>query len=352
MLPDSTQVIPTTSVPSDTPTASSTPPPTPSAVYLVGNVTTTLSVTASPSPTVPPADLILNQIQPIEPPTLVNDWRPPLYPIPWAPTPYDHFLFARPIAANEVNAPVPDYRYGGIFFGDLIHTGIDIPAPPGTEVLAVGPGKVVWSGYGLYYSYQRDDDPYGLAVAIQHDFGYQGQRLYTIYAHLQSSNVLVGQRVVTGTPLGLVGNTGHSTGPHLHFEVRVGENAYFNTRNPELWLVPPQGWGILVGRVMNTYAQLIPGQIVYLVNLETEEVWWVNSYGSNTTNSDPYYQENLVISDLPAGKYSLRIPYVGINYRAEIEIVAGHVAYFTFQGRYGMDLSLPPTPKVDFTPEP
>jgi hypothetical protein len=46
----------------------------------------------------------------------VSGWRPPLYPIPWAMSAYDHFYFARPIAADQVNWPLADYRYGGIFF--------------------------------------------------------------------------------------------------------------------------------------------------------------------------------------------------------------------------------------------
>ena len=79
-------------------------------------------------------------------PAPVSAWRPPLYPIPWAPTPYDHFYFARPIAADEVNWPLWDYRYGGTFFENVVHTGVDIPAPQGTPVLAAGSGKVIQAG--------------------------------------------------------------------------------------------------------------------------------------------------------------------------------------------------------------
>lgn len=304
------------------------------------------------SPTLPPADVLLNlNITPI-PIERVAGWRPPLFPIPWAPTPQDHFLFGHPFSAENYVPPMADYRYGGVFFGDNVHTGVDIAAPPGTDVLAVGSGKVIWSGYGLYYGYQRLDDPYGLAVAIKHDFGYQGKPLYTIYAHMQSTAVIAGQWVQLGDPIGVVGNTGHSTGPHLHFEVRVGENTYFDTRNPELWIVPPQGWGLLVGRMMSTAGQLLQGQILYLKNLETEKIFWVNSYGPNTVHSDPYYRENVVLSDLPAGRYELSIPYIGIVYREEVLIRPGRVTYFTFQGRKGMTFELPPTPVPEYTPPP
>ena len=70
----------------------------------------------------------------------VSAWRPPLYPIPWAMSPYDHFYFARPIAADMVNWPAADYRYGGVFFGrNIVHTGVDIPTPEGTPIMAAGP---------------------------------------------------------------------------------------------------------------------------------------------------------------------------------------------------------------------
>jgi murein DD-endopeptidase MepM/ murein hydrolase activator NlpD len=86
-------------------------------------------------------------------------------------------------------------------------------------------------------------DPYGLAVALRHDFGYDVRRLYTVYAHLESTLVWPGQRVEAGEQIGSVGDTGRATAPHLHFEVRLGENRYFDTRNPELWMVPAEGWG-------------------------------------------------------------------------------------------------------------
>ncbi len=65
----------------------------------------------------------------------ISGWRPPLYPIPWAVSPYDHFYFARPIAADQVNWPLADYRYGGVWTPPFVHTGVDIDAPYGTPIL-------------------------------------------------------------------------------------------------------------------------------------------------------------------------------------------------------------------------
>jgi murein DD-endopeptidase MepM/ murein hydrolase activator NlpD len=281
----------------------------------------------------------------------VSAWRPPLYPTPWAPSPYDHFYFSRPVSADEINWPLWDYRYGGSFFVNIIHTGIDIPTPKGTPVLAAGAGKVVWAGYGLYRGGNDPTDPYGLAVAIMHDFSYLGDRLYTVYAHLDRIDVVRGQVVSAGEQIAVSGATGHATGPHLHFEVRVGKNDFFSTRNPELWLVPPQGWGVLVGRVMDAAGRVVHEQRVIVSARTSRQNWAAQTYGDEAVNSDTYYQENVVISDLPAGFYDIRIPYLGKEHIQQIEIRPGQITYFTFRGSHGFSLEAPEPPGAGFTPE-
>ncbi len=281
----------------------------------------------------------------------VSIWRPALYSIPWEPTSVDHFYFARPIAADEVNWPLDEYRYGGVFFADVVHTGVDIPAPLGTPVLAAGSGKVIWSGYGLYRGIHGDtSDPYGRAVVIQHDFGYLGRRLYTVYGHMSEIYVPRGEVVKTGDVIGLVGATGKVTGPHLHLEVRWGELDFFDTLNPELWLAPPQGWGLLVMRVMRTDGGILPRQPVKITSINTGQTWIAHSYAFGTVNSDWYYQENLVVGDLPAGRYEIRTSYVGKLYTLEFEVNPGRVSFISFQGRNGFGQTLPPLPGADFIP--
>lgn len=278
----------------------------------------------------------------------ISLWRPPLYDTPWALGPYDHFYFSRPIAADEVNWPLADYRYGGIFFANTIHTGIDIPAPRNTPVLAAANGRVASAGYGLFTGTNNPDDPYGLAVTIRHDFGYKGLRLYTVYAHMDKILVTEGQDVKTGDVLGLVGTTGQTTGPHLHFEVRTERNSYYATLNPELWLAPPQGWGVLVGRLENTNGSLLDRQDVHVRNRDTNQKWTVRSYGDQTVNSDDYYQENMVLSDLPAGQYEVEIDYLDEEPQVlQVEIHPGAVSYFKFRGKLYFNTSLPPTPSVE-----
>ena len=301
--------------------------------------------TAAPDP--------LTFVFPEAAPPAVSAWRPPLYPVPWAPTPHDHFYFSRPIAADEINWPDPNYRYGGVFFEDVVHTGIDIPAELGTPVLAVADGKVEWAGYGLYRGIQGDtSDPYGLAVLIRHNFSFQGQQLYTVYGHLQQVDVRHGEQVTLGQQVGQVGQTGKVTGPHLHFEVRVGNGDYFSTLNPELWLVPPTGWGVAAARIMDTPGALYADERVRFISMETGQVWLVQPYSGAEAHSDPYYHENMVISDLPAGMYEVRMEYGTEIFNHFIQIYPGRVTYFTFQGRHGFKDDLPPNPAADFSPPP
>lgn len=95
--------------------------------------------------------------------------------------------------------------------GRAFHSGIDFPAPRGTEVLSAGYGKVTFVG---------EKAGYGNLVEITHSTG-----LVTRYGHLSSFIAKEGQIVEKGTPIARVGSTGRSTGPHLHFEVRLGDSA-------------------------------------------------------------------------------------------------------------------------------
>jgi murein DD-endopeptidase MepM/ murein hydrolase activator NlpD len=282
----------------------------------------------------------------------VSGWRPPLYPVPWAVSPFDHFYFARPISADNVNWPLAEYRYGGIFFDSIVHTGVDIPDLEGTPLLAAGPGTVVWAGWGLFSETPLNvNDPYGQAVAIRHDFGYRGQQLYTVYAHMAAINVSNGQWVDTGEVIGYVGDTGLTTGPHLHFEVRLGENTFHHTYNPELWMSPPQGWGVLVGRLLDDKNRPLEWHNVQ-VRPEPggQPLRTVRTYGGGATNPDPYYNENMVLSDLPAGIYKVFLTYEDKIKQFWVEIYPGQVTYFTFRPEEGFALSTVPTPRLTFLP--
>ena len=141
--------------------------------------------------------------------------------------------------------------------------------------------------------------------------------------------------------------TGMTTGPHLHFEVRIEDNSFYSTRNPELWLAPPQGWGVLVGQLRNTNGSFLTEQVVKIRSLDTNYKWYVISYGHHIVNRDEYFQENLVLSDLPAGYYEISIDYLGDIFRYHITISPGAISYFTFRGEYGFGNPTPPSISQD-----
>jgi murein DD-endopeptidase MepM/ murein hydrolase activator NlpD len=92
----------------------------------------------------------------------------------------------------------------GYWYG---HQAIDIGVPEGSPVVASDTGTVTWAGWNIY--------GYGNLIVINHGNGYE-----TYYAHLSGISVVPGQIVYQGNYIGASGNTGRSSGPHLHFEIR------------------------------------------------------------------------------------------------------------------------------------
>ncbi len=115
---------------------------------------------------------------------------------------------ARPTSPLDLSRPVVGElgdRFGPR--GGSFHAGLDFVASAGTPVTAARAGRVVWAG---------PLGSFGNAVVVAH-----GRGVRTLYAHLEQIHVGLLDRVSLGSQLGTVGSTGRSTGPHLHFEVRV-----------------------------------------------------------------------------------------------------------------------------------
>lgn len=116
---------------------------------------------------------------------------------------------------GRMGLPLPALRVASTFglrvhpiFGDVrMHTGLDLSSPGGVPILSVQGGRVITAA-AL--------PGYGLVIEVDHGGG-----LSTLYAHMSGFAVGHGQEVAKGQPLGFVGSTGYSTGPHLHLEVRV-----------------------------------------------------------------------------------------------------------------------------------
>lgn len=124
------------------------------------------------------------------------------------------------ISSDFGHRPDPIYKVA------KFHTGMDFSAPKGTEVYATGDGMVA--------DIERSLWGYGNMVTIDHGFGYS-----TRYAHLQNAAVRKGQKVKRGQLIGFVGDTGKTTGVHLHYEVRKNDvpinpiNFFYNDLTPD-----------------------------------------------------------------------------------------------------------------------
>lgn len=119
----------------------------------------------------------------------------------------------QPVSNKELKSMASGFgwRIDPIYKTSRMHTGVDFTADIGTEVYATGDGVVEVVESGAW--------GYGKSIVINHGFGYK-----TRYAHLSAFKIRAGQKVKRGELIGLVGNTGKSTGPHLHYEVEMNGN--------------------------------------------------------------------------------------------------------------------------------
>ena len=119
---------------------------------------------------------------------------------------YRTMTFAEPVKGFPINSKFGLRRLGGEP-GARQHKGVDIAAPIGTSVSATAEGRVLRIGY--------DPEGYGNFIELSHPNG-----MTSLYGHLSRIDVASGDTVTADQRIGLVGSTGYSTGPHVHFEVR------------------------------------------------------------------------------------------------------------------------------------
>lgn len=252
---------------------------------------------------------------------------------------YDHYWFYRPIDSNANNQPITYYSYGSDGPDKdnplRVHHGIDMPNPVGVPVRAAGSGIVRWAADARQADAPifQNSPSYGQVIVIEHDFSYQGQPLYTLYAHLSAAFVQQGQHVEGGEVIGQVGNTGNVTGPHVHFEVRMGEkNNYASTYNPILWMVPYVGNGVIAGRVIDRSGALVGDADITIRSRATgTPIRTGTSYILLDTgfdvNSDPNWKENFAIADIPAGRYDVIATIHGERVVKPIEVLEGMTSF-------------------------
>ncbi len=304
-----------TALPTDTSTPTDTPEPT-----LMPSATLDQVLAALATNTQPPEDTALPTLEstllPIASPTIVLTSNPDgTAPPTWTPPPLDpgavlkdHLHFARPISDSGQNWVDRTYPYGGTSGGRLqVHHGDDLVNPSGTSILAAADGTVVYAGDDMTREIGKTTNYYGNLVIIQHPFNSpEGKPVYTLYGHMEKVLVAQGDAVKKGQVIGLVGATGVALGPHLHFEVRLGDPFSFDaTRNPELWLFPYQGFGTLAGRVTDAN-----GAPLYQATLQVKSVKitrYAFTYADDSVHGDDTFNENFTLGDLPANYYDVTV---------------------------------------------
>ncbi len=282
---------------------------------------------ASPTPlatNVPVTVLAVTRApQEFQPPPLV----PPLSRDPLG---RDHYWLRRPVDSSALNN-------GGLFYYSYgsdgpenawrVHAGIDMPNPIGETVRAVADGVVEWANEDFQSTYS-----YGKVIFVRHDFGYDGQPIYTLYAHLAAILVFPGQVVRAGDAIGLVGNTGRVSGPHVHFEVRVGGDDYGSTYNPLLWMVPYVGTGVIAGRVVDRNGDWAMDTDVTIRSYATGTVTdttttYIFQGTSVDVNPDFVWQENFVVGDIPVGRHEVIAVIDGERVSQLVTVVEGTTTF-------------------------
>jgi murein DD-endopeptidase MepM/ murein hydrolase activator NlpD len=250
--------------------------------------------------------------------------------------------FRRPIERSDNAAIDQTYRYGSTMGGNFQqHQGVEFNNPDGTPVHAIGAGQVVYAGPA---------EAGALTVAIRHDTTIVGPtgarlRIYSVYYHNSSLQVKVGRRVAAGEVISRVGNTGRATNDHLHLEVHASPTdsvgaivdslqrfpAY--TTNPELWIEPLPGTGIVAGQVVDAKGEALPQARIYgIPKSEPAETpfSYAETYGDKA-HSHPLYGEQFAVSDVAPGTYVLGTTIGGRKVYRRVTVEAGKVTWVVFK---------------------
>ncbi|MCJ7623640.1 MAG: M23 family metallopeptidase [Anaerolineaceae bacterium] len=251
-----------------------------------------------------------------------------------------HFCLARPIPVEFNDRVEVTYRYGGNQSGlREEHHGVEFTNAYGTPIIASADGEVIVAGTDDEINYGKFTNFYGNLIIIQHEILEFEKPIFTLYGHLSSINVETGDIVNQGDLIGAVGKSGSAVGSHLHFEVRIGENSYESTSNPELWLIPDkdQVTGELNGGVA---VRLIRGVdtvyslIVLVQSYENpSEAYYAPIYAESyawSTPRDAFWRENLVIGNLTPGLYRVSTTRKDVPYRKLVQIESGQLSLIEF----------------------
>jgi murein DD-endopeptidase MepM/ murein hydrolase activator NlpD len=239
-------------------------------------------------------------------PTPLPTFTPPALPLTSA---EEHYWLRRPVADGGVVWTDKSYPYGHTRGGDLrAHHGVEFNVPSGTEILAAASGTVIVAGDDADTAFGPFPDFYGNLIVIELDSRLNGQPVFNLYGHLSETLVTDGQRVGAQEPIALSGSSGVADGPHLHFEVRLGENSYAHTRNPLLWLYPFTDRGTVAGRVVWPNGELVHEAPIRLRRVDAPSRYAVTTtYAAEGVNQDSSWRENFALDDVEAGFYEVAV---------------------------------------------
>ena len=253
-----------------------------------------------------------------------------------------HTWFRRPIALADQPYIDQTYRYGSTMGGNFQqHQGVEFNNPNGTPVEAIGDGQVVFAGPA---------EAGALTIAIRHKrqlAAGKRQRFFVHSAYYHNSRLLaeVGKRVKAGDVIALAGNTGRATNDHLHLEVHASpedsvalivnpDQRYPRyTTNPELWIEPLPGTGVVAGRVWDSQGRPVTQARIYgLVKPEPLETpfSFIETYGDRA-HSSPAYGEHFAISDVPPGEYVLGVEIEGSRVFRAVQVEPGKLTWVEFR---------------------
>ncbi|MCL7983086.1 MAG: peptidoglycan DD-metalloendopeptidase family protein, partial [marine benthic group bacterium] len=254
------------------------------------------------------------------------------------PSDRSHFRFRRPVLRADNPHLDQTYTYGSTMGGNFQqHQGVEFNVPEGTPIHSIGDGEVAFAGQA---------EAGALTVVIRHDEPIEGQTVWSTYFHNSELLVETGQRVGERDPIARAGNTGRATNDHLHLEIHTTpadadpsvvvspEERYPPyTRNPQLWIDPLPGTGVIAGRVFDGSGNSVPGARVYGVTKPepTETPFSFAETYEDRANPDPVFGEHFAIGDVPAGVYVLGVQVDGAKIWRTVRVAEGRVTEVDFR---------------------
>ncbi len=331
----------------ETPTATLLPPP-------IIKTASLLTETVTPSLTEAPMMTNVTSTQAAVTPTMLSATATPFinrdcnqpgfpgytrYQLSDAPLPQPlpertpHFWMTAPMEIDgglRINNIYPYGYDAGKNAGLLLHVGMDASGLMGAPILATAAGTIIYARSDENELHGWRCNWYGRFVTILHDEQWQGQPVYTLYGHVQNIIVEEGQHVAQGEQVAEVGVGGAAVAPHLHTEVRVGDNLFTTTRNPLLWLRPIAGYGAVVGRLIDESGRAWQGVTVHAIpkggsvrNMAT--TWTYLGDRDNLARPDEQYAENFVFGNLTSGIHNIYVELEDRIYQQEVEVFAGGI---------------------------